>query len=367
MCANMTGTMSQLAVASMIAMLGVACSQSAPDDGADPQGTVGRSSQFLASCSESCPEPLSCVCGVCTAACTTDESCGQYSGNATCVLPPTETECQSAEPSCDVPCSHDGRCERLGDAFVCLVGRCRRQAADASSGDAGLTACASHAPIVSTCVLPIEGFGGFGNDRPPLQGTVVALGDAEARLECFGSDNFGAAIPVAARPGEQPAVPEGTEWWRVDDGATVYTVALAAPGLEALGVSVGDSVSIRHAVSWGGWDWPMGNAEIDIEGRGRVLIAINDSSLLDVADGPAHCERPGPCGGQEWSMRIEADGEQISVPPFESLQVGKSLFTNAGALTHHTNYMEPDETTEGTQGCKGEPRTNFIAARVDAE
>jgi hypothetical protein len=301
------------------------------------------------------------------------ESCTQYSGTATCVPPSSESECPSSEWSCDVPCTHDGICERLGDDFVCLVGRCRHPAADnadhdedAGSSDAGLTECAARASIAGLCVLPIEGSGVLSNDGPALQGKIVAMGASEARPECFGSDNFGSAIPVGAHAGEQPVVPEATTWWRVDDGATASTVALAAPGIEALGVRVGDSVSIRNAVSWGGLDWAYGNAEIDIAGRGHVVIAINDSSIVAVSDGPAECERPGPCGGQEWSMRVAIGAEHISVPPYESIQVGKSLLTNAGALTHHSDYMEPDETTDGTPGCKGEPRTNFIATRVDA-
>jgi hypothetical protein len=235
----------------------------------------------------------------------------------------------------------------------------------AGSADGGLV-CAPRTAIAGLCALAIDGVGSFNNEVALLQGTIVAIGDAEARPECFGSDNVGAAIPVAAHPGEQPVVPEGTSWWRIDDGSTVYSVAVAAPGVDALDARVGDSVSIRHAVSWGGLDWPRGNAEIEIAGRGKVLFAINDSSLLDVTDGPSVCERLGPCGGQEWSMRINVDGEPIRVAPFESVAVGSSLFTNAGALTHHPDYMEPDEETAGTPGCKGEPRTNFIATRVDA-
>lgn len=387
--------MRELAVIVAIGLLGMACSHEAPLDHDGPadlaghSGDVAKSSQFLASCSGSCPEPLSCVCGVCTLACTSDEACTQYSGNATCVAPSSESDCQSAQRSCDVRCTHDTICEPLEGDFVCLVGRCRRQVestdhgngADGGSSDGGswdsgswdsgssdtpLAACEPHAPIAGLCVLPIEGSSSFNNDNPSLGAKIVAIGDAEARPECFGSDNFGHAIPVAAHAGETPTAPEGAVWWRIDDGSAVSVVALAAPGLDALGVKVGDSVSFHHAVSWGGWDWPFGNAEVDIAGRGHVLIAVNDSSQLDVSDGPASCELAGACGGQEWSMRITVNGEQISVPPFGSVKVGNSLFANGGALTHRPEYHEPDETTEGTPGCKGEPRTNFIATRVDA-
>jgi len=355
--------MRELVLVLGVGLLAAACTESTQDAQDAVDGSIARSSQFLAACTESCPEPLSCTCGVCTLACASDEPCLQYSSNATCVSPPSG--CESAEPSCDVPCTHDAICERLDAEYKCVVGRCRHQDVDAGSEDAGIAECPARTPVVVLCALPIEGAGTFGNEGAPLQGTIVAIGEAEARPECFGSDNFGAAIPVATPAGEQPEIPEGTSWWRVDDGTTVYTVGIATPGLDALGVTVGDGVVIRHAVSWGGWYGAQGNAQIEIAGRGNVLIAINDSSLLDVSDGPAHCLRPGPCGGQEWSMRIDVDGEQISVPPFESLQVGSSLFTNAGALTHHPEYVEPNDNTEGTPGCKGELRTNFVATRVD--
>lgn len=235
---------------------------------------------------------------------------------------------------------------------------------DAGMTDTGQSACLPRSSIAGLCVIRIEGDGAFNNDSGPLQGTIVAIGDSEARPACFGGDNFGAAIPRAARAGEALQVPEGTAWWRVTDGSTVYSVAVAAPGLEALGVSAGDSVNIRHAVSWAGWDWPFGNAEIEIAGKGRVVIAVNDSSLLKITQGPASCERPGPCGGQEWSMRIAVDGESIEVPPFESVELGGSTFTNAGALTHRAEYKEPEEGFEGVPGCKAEPRTTFVATRV---
>lgn len=357
--------MSRLAMVLVVGLLGLACTESARDEQDAVDGSVAGLSQFLASCTESCPEPLSCTCGVCTLACTSDEPCLQYSSNATCVSPAVGSECESVERSCDVPCTHDAICERLDAEYKCLVGRCRHQVVDAGSQDAGFPECPVRTAVAVLCALPLEGPGTFNNEGTPLQGTIVAMGEAEARPECLGSDNFGAAIPVATPAGEQPEIPEGTSWWRVDDGTTVYTVGVAAPGLDALGVAVGDGIVIRHAVSWGGWYGPRGNAQIEIAGRGHVLIAINDSSLLDVSDGPADCLRPGPCGGQEWSMLIDVDGEQISVAPFESVQVGSSLFTNAGALTHHPEYVEPNEETEGTPGCKGELRTSFVATRVD--
>lgn len=358
-----------LALAWMGLLFLAGCSAGEPDGGSD--ASIARVSQFLGSCTQSCAAPLRCVCGMCTAPCDGDEACGRYSGLATCVAPPSESGCDSSERSCDVPCTHDGSCEPFGNDFVCLVGRCRRQDPPSGTDDdggttsGGLLVCKMGAPRVGLCVFSADDLGAFSNDGPALEGKITAL-DAPVQVKCFGSENHSAAIPVAAHADEEPIVPAGTSFWHVESNGVTYTVALAAPGLDALGVKVGDDISLRNSVSWAGSDWLFGNAEVDIAGRGHVLIAINDSSRLAVSDGPTTCEVPGPCGGEEWSMRITVDGSQISVPPFESVAVGSSTFTNAGALTHRPEYMEADESTQGTPGCRGEPRTNFVAARVDA-
>jgi len=362
--------MRQLAVVWMVLLVLSACSVGDPNSGSGSDAAVESVSLFLGSCMQSCAPPLRCVCGACTAPCDSDEACGRYSGVAMCVPPPSDSACEDKEPSCDVPCTHDGLCESLGNDFVCLVGRCRRQEPYSGLDDGGtvsgdLPVCKMGTPLVGLCVLSADGSGAFSNDGPALEGKITSL-DVPAHPKCFGPENFGSSVPALASPGEQPIVPADTSWWHVESHGATFIVALAAPGLPALGVKVGDSIALRDSVNWAGDDWLRGNAEVEIAGRGHVLIAINNSTELAVSDGPVVCELPGICGGEEWSMRIDVDGSKIDVPPFESVVVGNSTFTNAGALTHRPEYMEPDETTPGTPGCRGEPRTNFVAARVDA-
>lgn len=48
----------------MMGLVGTACWESVPDVHDQAEGGVGKAVQFLSGCSVSCPEPLSCVCGV---------------------------------------------------------------------------------------------------------------------------------------------------------------------------------------------------------------------------------------------------------------------------------------------------------------
>jgi hypothetical protein len=358
----------------VVGLLLVSCGKAEAPARAQQQdaGDVGVTAQFLSVCSASCPEPLSCICGACTVACTNDTECQLYSGIATCELPRSEEACATEQRSCDVPCTHDAVCEHLGDDFVCLVGRCRHEPpadaglpGDAATEDAGpLSECAPRSPIAGLCVLPLEGLGRLNNESP-LEGTITVVDHVQPVPDCFGSANNGAVIPVAPHVGEPPLIPDGTVWWTFSDGTTSYVAGIAAPGLDALDVARGDIVSIRNGVGWGSWDGAYGNLEIEIMGKGKVLIAVNDVSRLDISSGPAQCERPGPCGGEEWSMHIAVDGETIEVPLYESVQVGSSLFTNAGTLTHRRDYVEPAEGAEHNPVCKEELRSLYLAVRVD--
>jgi hypothetical protein len=343
-------------------------------ESADSHPTLPDGGQFLTDCTSTCREPLACVCGVCTVVCSHDDQCAAASGDAECLAAQAGNgrSCTGAVmSSCDVGCSDDAACRDFGADFVCLSGRCRELTAqereNAPPDLSALPICEPHSKIAGTCVWRVEGTGDFHNDAPLLTGTIVALGEAEARPECLGSDNFGRAIPAAAHVGEEPVVPDGTVWWRVDDHAgTSWAIAVAAPGVADLGVAEGDEMFFMHGVGWGGWDGAHGNALLEVAGRGRILFAINDVSMLDVFEDEAECARPGPCGGHEWSMRIALDGQEVIVPPWQSVEVEGSVFTNAGAFTHAPDYVPPGEGSEGPPGCLPEFRTSFIATRVDA-
>ena len=223
-----------------------------------------------------------------------------------------------------------------------------------------LTACNTRRVLAGACVRILEGSGDFSNCSPPLVGTIVAMGPDQARPECFGSDNWGRAIPNSAPAGQAPIVPEDTQWFRVDDGMqNLWTIAVAAPGLADIGIAVGDQISFKHGVGFSGFSWSSGNAQIEFQGRGRVVLAISDSSLVRVVgEGPAACSRRGECPGYEWAMRVEIEGAEVTVAPGASVAVGGSLLTNALAFTDGPGY-DPDA---GGAACGA--KVEFVAALV---
>lgn len=223
-----------------------------------------------------------------------------------------------------------------------------------------LPACTARPKLAGACVQILEGTGDFSNCSPPLVGTIVAIGPEQARPECFGSDNWGRAIPNSAPKGQEPVVPEDTQWYRMDDGmGNLWTIAVAAPGLIDLGVETGDQISFKHGVSFSGYYFNSGNAVVDFQGRGRVVIAVADSSLVRVeGEGAPQCTGAGPCSGYEWAMRVRINGEEIVVPPGASVDVGNSLFTNARAFTRGDDYKDASD----DDPCG--PKIDFVATLV---
>ncbi len=94
---------------------------------------------FLRSCTSTCEDGYSCLCGVCTLACENDATCrADAHATATCGGPSAgRNECGGTAKVCDVRCSSDGDCRYLGSDFECEAGRCR---APASTGGAGSSA-----------------------------------------------------------------------------------------------------------------------------------------------------------------------------------------------------------------------------------
>jgi hypothetical protein len=90
------------------------------------ESPTGGETHFLKTCSssESCGDDLSCMCGVCTRECTSEEQC-QGLPAAVCVTDPLV--CTPDEPSnrCDVPCNVDADCKAVSDAHRCLANFCR--------------------------------------------------------------------------------------------------------------------------------------------------------------------------------------------------------------------------------------------------
>lgn len=104
------------------ALLGSACRDIGPQTGSE--------TNFLRSCDASCADGLSCICGVCTRACSVARECTALVFGAECVAVaerPAEAACDASESAafCDISCSGDADCEPLGAPFRCQGGFCR--------------------------------------------------------------------------------------------------------------------------------------------------------------------------------------------------------------------------------------------------
>lgn len=84
---------------------------------------------FLSACVDSCPDDLSCVCGVCTRGCDEDAQCTALSTSATCVS--VAQGCGASQEVCDVECTRERDCK---DGYECSDGRCRPPQAETTSG-----------------------------------------------------------------------------------------------------------------------------------------------------------------------------------------------------------------------------------------
>ena len=94
----------------------------------DPQ--TDSETHFLARCETGCGEGLTCLCGVCTRACSSSDECSPLASGAQCVAVadrPAEAACADAPgPAfCDLPCSGTPSCAGLGPPNRCQSGYCR--------------------------------------------------------------------------------------------------------------------------------------------------------------------------------------------------------------------------------------------------
>jgi polyhydroxybutyrate depolymerase len=110
---------------SLLALLGFACQSQG--SGVD----IGGETHFLKSCSpeeNTCGDGLSCVCGVCTTECGSDQ-CKTFPG-ATCVSHSGPEVCGGATrvERCDVECDRDTDCSMVSAFHICREGVCRTEA-----------------------------------------------------------------------------------------------------------------------------------------------------------------------------------------------------------------------------------------------
>jgi len=113
-----------LALVAMLAAL-VGCT------GEDRDPEVGSETHFLTHCTGDCGPGLTCLCGVCTKACTGDSECSSYGERAACVPLPASPEASAGltcakGATCDAQCLTSADCTTLGADFRCDAGYCRR-------------------------------------------------------------------------------------------------------------------------------------------------------------------------------------------------------------------------------------------------
>lgn len=97
---------------------------------------AGSQTHFLIPCTDTCPDALTCVCGVCTSDCSAASECSALSQDAVCATP-AGADCALQSMVCDVTCKRDGDCEDLGSTYTCSEGRCRGPDAQQSPGPEG--------------------------------------------------------------------------------------------------------------------------------------------------------------------------------------------------------------------------------------
>ncbi len=116
----------QLIVAALCVLAANPCCKSS-----DPEPQSSSETHFLERCDSDCGQGLTCLCGVCTHACTGTSECSGFAAGAQCVSVPedpdsgTEGSCQRGA-TCDVACVTSADCQALGSDYQCETGFCRK-------------------------------------------------------------------------------------------------------------------------------------------------------------------------------------------------------------------------------------------------
>jgi hypothetical protein len=168
-------------VASSVLVFGFAALLAAACGGESSSEDSGES-HFLAFCDSTCAPGFDCLCGVCTAPCSTSEECADHASAAVCVPP----RCGQGEPVCEVVCTSNQDCSALGSAYQCEQGACRlgvppagnEGGAPSDGGDecpAGCQKVRIYPEVPEQACLDVvaEGF------------ETCACGDLELRRECL--------------------------------------------------------------------------------------------------------------------------------------------------------------------------------------
>lgn len=100
------------------------------------EGRLESESHFLTACTNSCPDGLSCVSGVCTESCVIGEPdrCGELAEGALCTNLSIEP---GAVAVCDVPCEVQADCSKISEFHDCSNDYCRAPSVDSDDDSSG--------------------------------------------------------------------------------------------------------------------------------------------------------------------------------------------------------------------------------------
>jgi polyhydroxybutyrate depolymerase len=99
--------------------------------GGEIEPRTGSETNFLVHCTDQCEDDLTCLCGVCTRACTRAEHCSDIAKGAECVpAVPSSDETTGPTPQqgsiCELTCRDASGCSSLGEGYRCESGFCRK-------------------------------------------------------------------------------------------------------------------------------------------------------------------------------------------------------------------------------------------------
>ena len=115
----------QLVVAALCVL---SVNPSCKNSDSEPQSS--SETHFLERCIGNCGPGLTCLCGVCTVACTGTSECSEFAAEAQCVSvlqdpdSGTDGSCQQGA-TCDMACVTSADCQALGSSYQCETGFCR--------------------------------------------------------------------------------------------------------------------------------------------------------------------------------------------------------------------------------------------------
>jgi len=242
--------------------------------------SAGSQTHFLTSCESSCPAPYDCTCGVCTQACTRDETCEALAGGAQCLAP--EAECGEAS-TCDVECQRDADCASLSAMHTCSDGRCRVTQVEpdncAGMGGASCTPLALRLDLGPEIDVCDWGLPDSAPDTEELCSATIVF-----------SETGGSRSSTTTRMVASADACAGSAGWYVAGTATDRRVVLCPNAcVNATGIAAGDAV-LTLACATGGTPRPSSCELEDI----RPLLSTRESSR--------------PCG----TLPIAASSDEVS-------------------------------------------------------